>query len=112
MRADEKLTAFLELESAIRDMQHRFQTFFAMRRKVSGRNGKRSAFSGLPERRPETQNKKRKSNYEKSKHSVQSNSRGSDPAAARLLCGSVYLVTHSGSSPRHGALQWHCLGVR
>jgi hypothetical protein len=34
MRADEKLTAFLELESAIRDMQHRFQTFFATRRKV------------------------------------------------------------------------------
>jgi hypothetical protein len=52
MRADEKLTAFLELESAIRDMQHRFQTFFAMRRKVSGRNGKRSAFPGSPEARP------------------------------------------------------------
>jgi hypothetical protein len=48
MRADEKLTAFLELESAIRDTQHRFQTFFATRRKVSGRNGKRSAFPDYP----------------------------------------------------------------
>jgi hypothetical protein len=65
MRADEKLTAFLELESAIRDTQHRFQTFFATRRKVSGRNGKRSAFLDYPERRPHTQNKKRKTNYEK-----------------------------------------------
>ena len=34
----------------------------------------------------------------------------SHSAAARLLCGSVYLGTHSGSSPRHGALQLHCLG--
>ena len=32
-----------------------------MRRKVSGRNGKRSAFPDYPERRPQTQNKKRKS---------------------------------------------------
>src|SRR6476620_2238767 len=60
----------------------------------------------------ETQKKKRKSSYEKSKHSVQTNSRGSDPAAARLLCGSVHLGTPSGSSRRDGALQWHCLGVR
>src|SRR4029453_3195025 len=59
----------------------------------------------------ESQNKKRK-NHEKSKKSVQSNRRGSDAAAARLLCGSVYLGAYSGSSPRHGALQWHCLGVR
>src|SRR6266480_120821 len=98
MRADEKLTAFRELESAIRDTQHRFQTFFAMRRKVSGRNGKRSAFRDHQERRPQTQNKKRKS-HEKSKHSVQTNSRTSHPAVPRLLCGSVYLGTHSGSSP-------------
>jgi hypothetical protein len=60
----------------------------------------------------ESQNKKRKSSYEKSKHSVQTNSRTSHPVVPRLLCGSVYLGTHSGSSPRHGALQWHCLGVR
>src|ERR1043166_5584913 len=36
MRADEKLTAFLELESVIRDTQHPLPTFFAMRYKVSG----------------------------------------------------------------------------
>src|SRR5207249_11991569 len=112
MRADEKLTAFLKLESAIRDTQHRFQTFFATRRKLSGRNGKRSAFPDHQERRPQTQNKKTKSHYEKSKHSVQTNSRTSYPAVPRVLCGSVYLRTHSGSSPRHGALQWHCLRVR
>ena len=53
-----------------------------------------------PERRRQTQNKKRKSHYEKSKHSVQTNSRTSDPAAPRLLCGNVYLGTHSGSSQR------------
>jgi hypothetical protein len=34
-------------------------TFFATRRKVSGRNGKRPACSGYPERRPQTQNKKK-----------------------------------------------------
>jgi hypothetical protein len=53
--------------------------------------------------------KTRKGN-EKSKHSVQTNSRASDPAAARLLCGSVYLGTHFRVSPRRGAVQWHCLG--
>ena len=83
-----------------------------MRRKVSGRNGKRSASPDYPERRPQTQNKKRKSNHEKSKHSVQTNSRGSGPAALRLLCGSVCLGIYSGSSPRHGAVQWHCLRIR
>jgi hypothetical protein len=59
----------------------------------------------------ETQNKKRKS-HETSNHSVQTNSRGFDPAAARLLCGSVYLGTHSGSSQRDGAVQRHSLGMR
>jgi hypothetical protein len=58
-RADEKLTAFLELESAIRDMQPRFQTLFAMRRKVSGRNGKRSASPDYPERRPQPKQEKK-----------------------------------------------------
>ena len=33
-------------------------SFFATARKVSGRNGKRSASPGSPERRPQTQNKK------------------------------------------------------
>jgi hypothetical protein len=42
-------------------------SFFATARKVSGRNGKRSASPGYPERRPQTQNKKRKSYYEKQK---------------------------------------------
>jgi hypothetical protein len=42
-------------------------SFFATARKVSGRNGKRSASPGYPERRPQTQNKKRKSHYEKQK---------------------------------------------
>src|SRR6187399_330185 len=59
----------------------------------------------------QTQNKKRKSYYEKSKHSVQTNSRGSDPAAPRLLCGSVDLGTQSRVSPRRGAVQWHHCGV-
>src|SRR4029453_5956000 len=75
--------------------QHRFQTFFAMRRKVSGRNGKRSASPGYLRTTATTQNKKAKP-HEKSKHSVQTNSRGSYPAAARLLCSSVYLGTYSG----------------
>src|SRR4030095_9648866 len=66
----------------------------------------------ITRRRPLTQNKKRKSRYEKSKHSVQTNSRDADPGAARLLCGSVHLDSHPGSSRRDGALQWHCLGVR
>src|SRR4029453_14119346 len=88
------------------------QTFFAMRRKLSGRNGKRSAFPDHQEPRPETQKQKKKTHYEKSKHSVQTSSRSSHPAVLRLLCDSIYLGTHSGSSPRHGALQWHCLGVR
>jgi hypothetical protein len=39
-------------------------TFFATARKVSGRNEKRSASLGHPERRPQTQNKERKSYYE------------------------------------------------
>ena len=33
------------------------------------------------------------------------------PAAPRLLCGSVYLGTHSGSSQRDRAVQRHSLGV-
>src|SRR5437016_11902940 len=74
--------------------------FFATRRKVSGRNGKRSAFLDYQERRPQTQNKKRKS-HEKSKHSVQT-SRTSDAAPPSLLCGSVYRRDHSGSSRRDG----------
>ena len=36
----------------------------------------------------------------------------SHPATPRLLCGSVYLGTHSRVSPRRGAVQWHCLGVQ
>jgi hypothetical protein len=60
-------------------LQHRLQTFFATRCKLSGRNGKRSPSPDYPKRRPQTQNKKRKSNYEKSKHSVQTNGRSSDP---------------------------------
>src|SRR5439155_17434271 len=59
-----------------------------------------------------TNPKQQKESHEKSKYSVQTNSRTSHPAAPRLLCGNVYLGLHSGSSPRHGALQWHCLGVR
>ena len=94
-----------------RDAQHRFQTFFAMRRKVSGRNGKRSAFPDYQERRPQTQNKKRKS-HEKSKHTVQTSSKSSDPASPRLPWSSVYLGTHSGSSQRDRAVQRHSLGVR
>jgi hypothetical protein len=67
-----------------------------------------------PEGRPQTQNKKRKPYYEKSKHSVQSDSatlekHGTSP---RLPCGRVYLGTQSGISPRPGAVQWNCLGVR
>src|SRR6266436_7434779 len=70
----------------------------------------------------ETQNKKRKSNYEKSKPSVHSNSatlqklaafrsrRTSDPTVPRMLCGSVYLSNHSRVSPRPGAVQRDCLG--
>src|SRR4029077_4893846 len=93
-----------------RDTQHRFQTFFAMRRKVSGRTGKRSAFPDYQERLPQTQNKKRKS-HEKSKHTVQTSSKSSDPASPRLPWSSVYLGTHSGSSPRDRAVQRHSLGV-
>src|SRR6266480_2492182 len=59
-----------------------------------------------------TNPKQEKESHEKSKYSVQTNSRTSHPAVPRLLCGSVYLGLHSGSSPRHGALQWHCVGVR
>src|SRR6266516_2224648 len=68
--------------------------------------------SGLPRTTATNPNKKRKSNYEKSKHSDQTNSTGSDPAAAWLLRGSVYLGTQSRVSRRHGAVQWHCFGVR
>ena len=73
-----------------------------MRRKVSGRNGKRSAFPDHQERRPQTQNKKRKSNYEKSKHSVQTNNRGSDPASPRLLAA----VFISAPIPAAAATRW------
>src|SRR5438132_5461415 len=70
----------------------------------------------------EGQNQKRKSYYEKSKHSVHSNSatlqklpafrsrRISDPTVPRLLCGSVYLGNHSRVSSRPGAVQRDCLG--
>jgi hypothetical protein len=112
MRADEKLTAFLELESAIWDCS--IGSKLSLQRGTKFReemeNGLRLRVHPAP--RPPNPKKKRKSNYEKSKHSVQTNSRGSAPAAVRLLCGSVNLGTHSGSSPRYGALQWHCLGVR
>jgi hypothetical protein len=47
MRADEKLTAFLELESVIRDTQHPLPTFFAMRYKVSGRKRETVYVSGF-----------------------------------------------------------------
>ena len=81
-------------------LQHWLQTFFATRRNLSGRNGKRFPSPGYAERRPQTQNKKRKSHYEKSKHSVKTNSRTSDPTAPRLPCGSVFLGTQSRVSPR------------
>src|SRR6478735_6441313 len=42
-------------------------TFFATPRKLSGRNEKRSALPDHQERRPQTQNKERKSYYEKQK---------------------------------------------
>jgi len=107
-----RLTAFLELESAIRD--YSIGSTLSLQRGAKFReemgNGLRLRIT--PERRPQTQNKKRKSNHEKAKHSVQTNSTGSDPAAPRLLCGSVHFGTHSGSSRRDGAVQWHCLGVR
>ena len=41
-----------------RDTQHRFQPFFATRRKLSGRNGKRSASPDYPERWPQTKTRK------------------------------------------------------
>ena len=65
MRADEKLTVFLELESGFA-ITASAQTFCAMGRKLSGRNGKRSE---SPVARTKTTNPKqeRKSNYEKQK---------------------------------------------
>jgi hypothetical protein len=66
--------------------------------------GNGSAFPDYPERRPQTQNKKRKSHYEKSKHSVQTKCRTSDPAAPRLPCGSAFLGTQYRVSPRPGAV--------
>src|SRR5262249_9321482 len=59
--------------------------------------------------RPQTQNNKRKSNHEKSKHSVQTNSSGSGPAALRLLRGIG--GSHAGVSPRR-AVQWNCIGTQ
>jgi hypothetical protein len=104
MRADEMLTAFLELESAIRDCS--IGSKLSLQRGANFREemGKRSPSLGYPERRPQTQNKKRKSHYEKSKHSIQTKGRTSDPAAPRLPCGSVYLGTKSRVSPRPGAV--------
>src|SRR6478736_1850224 len=86
-----RLTAFLELESAIRD--YSIGSTLSLQRGAKFReemgNGLRLRIT--PERRPQTQNKKRESNHEKAKHSVQTNNTGSDPAAPRLLCGSVHL---------------------
>jgi hypothetical protein len=48
MRADEKLTAFLELESAIRDMQHRFQNFPCNAAQNFGKEWETVCVSGLP----------------------------------------------------------------
>ena len=87
-------------------------TFFATGRKLSGRNGKTVCVFGLPRTKTTTRKNKRKSNYEKSIHSVQTNSSVSDPPARRLLCGSVYLGTHSRVRPQPGAIQWHCHGAQ
>jgi len=112
MRVDEMLTAFLELESTIRDCSIGFN-FLCNAAQSFGKEWETVCVSEFTWNQDhQTQNKKRKSYYENSKHSVQTNSRGSDPAAPRLPCGSVYLGTHSRVSPRPGAVPRHSLGVR
>src|SRR5215510_12739835 len=70
-----------------------------------------SGFTG--DRGHRTQNKKRKY-YEKSKHSVQSNSTMQQKCgtSSRMRCGSVYVGAQSRGSSRRVAVQWRRLGVR
>ena len=61
MRTDEKLTAFLKLESVIRNTQYPLPTFFAMRYKVSGRKRETVYVSGFTlEPRPPNQKQESK----------------------------------------------------
>src|SRR5262245_10142349 len=87
-----------------RDIPRRSQTFFATRRKVSGRKRETIQVSGLLGNQDhQTQNKKEK-DYEKSKHSVQSNSatlqkHGTSP---RVPHGGIYLCAQSSVSSQIG----------
>ena len=72
-----------------------------MRRKLWGGTGNGLPFRVTQNDGHKSKTEKRKSNYEKPKHSVQTNSSGSDPAAAQQHClAAVFILAPTPAAAR------------